>query len=106
MSSPASKTKTVTDHTPLQDNNSSSTWLVPGDLTESTRWTPPPGVVIQGYPSEPSPVQNVPALTVSISLDGTPIVATHSTTSSGTVTLVGTDSFGHFPILFTNTQSN
>jgi hypothetical protein len=100
------KTKPVGDSSTVPTAHDGSTWAVPAAVGSESRWTPPPGVVIQGYPSEPAPVQSVPAPHTLSSIDGTPIIATVSSTSSGTVTLVGTHSPTQMPWIFNTSSTN
>ena len=106
MSSATPKTKPASQVTLAQGTSTSTTWAVPANLPANTHWTPPPGVVIQGYTSEHTVTHTPAASHVLSPLEGTLVVATNPSTSTGTVTLVGTDHSAHLPFVFPNTHSN
>jgi hypothetical protein len=87
-------------------SSTSTTWAVPANLPANTPWTPPPGVVIQGYTSEHTSTHPLPASHALSPIEGTLVVSTNPSTSTGTVTLVGTDHSANLPFLFSTNHSN
>lgn len=102
MNSVLTNTNQSTKVTLAQETSTNSTWVVPAKHAAQAHWTPPPGVIIQGYNNESTAVH--PPHTLS-PMDGTLVIETTPSTSSGTVTLVGTDHSTLLPFVLTSTHT-
>jgi hypothetical protein len=108
MTTGSTKTTPVSDVTSTHtaSSSTSSTWAVPENLPANTPWTPPPGVVIQGYTSEHSSTHTQTVYHALSPVEGTLVISTNPSTSTGTVTLVGTDHSANLPFIFSTNHSN